>query len=71
VEGVFPGEGTLGNGLLSLSFDKTMFLGFAAKSFILEVLDFGSLSGAGAGPRARLLSGGGMPGDGRGFLPLG
>ena len=70
VDGVLPGDGAPGKALPSFSFDRTMFLGLA-NSFILEVLDFGSLSGAGAGARPRLLAGGGMPGDGNGLLPFG
>lgn len=67
LEGVLPGEGNAGRALASLSLDRAIFLGL--NNFIFEVFAFGSLSGG--GPSARLLAGGGTPGDGNGLLPLG
>jgi hypothetical protein len=67
-DGIFPGEGKLGPALASLSLDRAMFLGL--NSFILEVLDFVSLSWA--GPMLGLLNECcGRPGEGRGLLPFG
>lgn len=64
----FPGDGTPGDTLPSLSFAMVRVLGFE-KSFILELLLFDSFSGGrvGAGPERIVCE----FGDGNGFRPLG
>jgi len=64
-----PGEGAPGATLLSLSFDKLMFLGLE-NSFILEPLLLGSLSGGG-GIIADACIAANEFGEGSGLLPLG
>jgi len=63
-----PGEGMGGATLPSLSLDRLIVFGFE-KSFIFELLGFGSFSGG--GPGACIACGGCRFGEGKGDLPFG